>query len=697
MAYQVQGRMYLHPMQAHYLLPVFVLAALTGQAQLGTGSMPYGWQAGEPVEEGLPAVILPVQIPGEDPLQGGFRWGWPVAASVDVVAQALWTDLPDGGQRGRLVLRSPQAVGLALQFGQWELPEGGEVHLYDLARRKVIGGFTAANRAPDGTMATEILPGDGLVVEYRVPAGTAPGPLQLTSLTHAVMDLTGKTTMAERDYWPGFPAAPCHINTACPQAAPWQTEKRAVVMFVRPDGGGCTGSLINNTAVPGRPLVYLAAHCYQANTSQWVFYFNYEAPLCVGDTGSTAHTLTGAANLAGDYYADFSLVELFTAPPPAYQPYYLGWDRTGNVPQTGTVLHHPHYDVKKITLDHHPSTTWIDDDGFVMWRQYWDEGLVQSISSGAALLDQNKRIVGQMNTGAQDCATATTIPTGCTKFTEGWDGPTPTSRKRDWLDPTGNAMVLDGYDPYAPGSIAVRPRVYLEGPYQSGPGMMHDALRSNALLPAQEPYTALGYDHVGGGGETVLPAVLAATGPNAIVDWVVVELRSATGPATVLATRSALVQRDGDVVATDGAGPVTFAMVQGTYRIAVRHRNHLGLMSASGIALSGTPVAVDLSNGSVALHGGANAAKLVDGRRVMYAGDVNRDNVLRYLGVANDRDPILVAVGGTIPTAIQNGYHVHDVNLDGQVKYTGTSNDREVILLNIGGIVPTNVVTGSIP
>ena len=46
----------------------------------------------------------------------------------------------------------------------------------------------------------------------------------------------------------------------------------------------------------------------------------------------------------------------------------------------------------------------------------------------------------------------------------------------------------------------------------------------------------------------------------------------------VLQTRSALVQRDGDIVDIDGVSPVTFNNVASTnYTIAVRHRNHLGL------------------------------------------------------------------------------------------------------------------------
>ncbi|MDX9750924.1 MAG: hypothetical protein RBT71_07565 [Flavobacteriales bacterium] len=684
-------------MRTRTLVPAILVGAFPATAQLGTGTLPHGWQPGIPEEEGLPEFVLPVQVPAEDTLPAGFRWGWPVEATIDVGAEALWTALPDGGLLGRLVLRSPGAVGLAVQFDQWDLPPGAEVHLHDIDRRKAIGGFTAANRGPDGTMATEQLPGEALVIAYRLPPGSAPGGVRVSGATHAIKDLTHLASAAERDFWPGFPAAPCHINTACPEAADWQAQKRGVVMFIRPDGGGCSASLINNTAVPGRPLVYLAAHCYQPNTSQWVFYFNYEAPLCVGDTGSTAHTLTGATALASDYYSDFGLVELFTAPPAEYQPYYLGWDRSGDVPQSGTVVHHPHYDVKKITFDHDPATTWVDGEGFVMWRQFWDQGLVESVSSGAPLLDQNKRIVGHMATGAQDCATATTVPTGCVKFTEGWDGPTPASRKWDWLDPANTTVQLDGHDPYASAGAALRPRMFLEGPYDPVSGLMDDALRAGGLVPLQEPYTALGYAHVGGGGETTAPAVLAAGGPDAIVDWVTVELRSTADPAMVLATRSALLQRDGDVVGTDGAAAVQFPVAAGTYRVAVRHRNHLGIMSAGGIALDGTPAAIDLSDGSVPLFGGAEAAKAVGGRLLLYAGDVRRDNVLRYLGMDNDRDPVLVAVGGTVPTGTIAGYHVEDVNMDGVVKYTGPSNDREVILLNIGGAVPTNVRPGSLP
>lgn len=64
-------------------------------------------------------------------------------------------------------------------------------------------------------------------------------------------------------------------------------------------------------------------------------------------------------------------------------------------------------------------------------------------------------------------------------------------------------------------------------------------------------------------------------------------------------------------------------------------------------------------------------------------------NIL-YTGSHNDRDPILLAVGGSTPTNILSGqYRTEDVNMDGMVKYVGEVNDRDLVLQAIGGSVPT--------
>ena len=120
-------------------------------------------------------------------------------------------------------------------------------------------------------------------------------------------------------------------------------------------------------------------------------------------------------------------------------------------------------------------------------------------------------------------------------------------------------------------------------------------------------------------------------------------------------------------------------------------------MTAAAVALSSTTTALDLSNGSVPLYGGANATKVVGTRNAMFAGDVTRSSSLQYVGSGNDRDPILVRIGGVLPTASTAGYHLEDVNLDGTVLYVGANNDRDAILVNIGGSNPTAVLSQQLP
>ncbi len=81
----------------------------------------------------------------------------------------------------------------------------------------------------------------------------------------------------------------------------------------------------------------------------------------------------------------------------------------------------------------------------------------------------------------------------------------------------------------------------------------------------------------------------------------------------------------------------------------------------------------------------------------LWAGNAVLNGQLMYVGVANDRDPILQAVGGVVPTNTATGYDGTDVNLDGVIKYTGINNDRDPILVNVGSTQPNNVLTEQIP
>ena len=245
-----------------------------------------------------------------------------------------------------------------------------------------------------------------------------------------------------------------------------------------------------------------------------------------------------------------------------------------------------------------------------------------------------------------------------------------------------------------PASISLR--AMLEGPYSTGNSLMQDQLRSSGLVLLTEPYSALGYTQVGSGGETINPSVLSVTGDDAIVDWVRVELRSNSEQTVILATANALIQRDGDIVGTDGVRSLDMGVPGQFYYLTVRHRNHLGVMTADPVAVSIATSLVDFTLPSNATYG-TSAQKLTGGKMLMWGGNVTGDGELKYTGSGNDRDVILVAVGGTTPTNTTSGYRREDVNLDGLVKYVGEANDRDPILVNIGGTSPNNTRLQQLP
>jgi len=245
----------------------------------------------------------------------------------------------------------------------------------------------------------------------------------------------------------------------------------------------------------------------------------------------------------------------------------------------------------------------------------------------------------------------------------------------------------------------------LDGPYDESTSLMRDELRSRGLLPILEPYTALGQQfRGGGGGETIDPAILLNEGEDAIVDWVVVEIRDKNDPGRCIASRCALIQRDGDIVDLDGLNPVVVCVGPGQYHVAVRHRNHMAIMTGSPVEfLSGQfglvyAELVDLSSPEVRAYRNSESRKALNGVMLLWSGDVNFDGLVKYTGIGNDRDLVLQAIGGTVATnVVDSTYAQTDVNLNSQVKYTGQANDRDEILQTIGGSVATNFREGYVP
>ena len=209
-------------------------------------------------------------------------------------------------------------------------------------------------------------------------------------------------------------------------------------------------------------------------------------------------------------------------------------------------------------------------------------------------------------------------------------------------------------------TVKVSLKVFLQGPYNPNSGFMDATLRVNGFLPSVEPYTGMSnFIHKGSGGGELFdnPAVSTIIGNNAIVDWVFIELRDKATPSKVVATRSALLQRDGDIVDTDGTSALTINdVIVGDYYIAVRHRNHLGFRTATPQSLTTTSLSLNLSDGSTALFG-STPLKLIGSVYVMYSGNGDGNGAVNAI----DKNSIWLKTNG------QFNYLRGDFNLDGAV------------------------------
>lgn len=254
---------------------------------------------------------------------------------------------------------------------------------------------------------------------------------------------------------------------------------------------------------------------------------------------------------------------------------------------------------------------------------------------------------------------------------------------------------------------AVQVRAFLQGAYVAADGKMRDSLREADLLPLAQPYAGWGYT----GTETTTSTILATSGDNAPVAWVLLELRDSADPQTVVASKAALLQRDGDVVAAaDASATVSFpGVAAGNYYLTLRHRNHLGIMTAVPLAFSGTPVAVDFANPATPVYGDADIRLLSGSNSLLPTGDASNDNRLIAAGPETDKNAVLgvVLISAENVDANTNfqhsGYNVTDLNMDGKTIFAGPNNDINILLGNVlldagNTTASTNyIVRGSLP
>ncbi|MEL6591328.1 MAG: dockerin type I domain-containing protein, partial [Bacteroidota bacterium] len=193
-------------------------------------------------------------------------------------------------------------------------------------------------------------------------------------------------------------------------------------------------------------------------------------------------------------------------------------------------------------------------------------------------------------------------------------------------------------------------KAFLEGAYVANDSMRADLVDD---LPLLDPF-GLGYK--------ADSDVMDQAGKASPTDWMIVELREAGSPNVILDSMAVLITAGGQIVSPTGKPEIRFPSVSaGQYHVAIRHTNHLGVMTKAPITLGGAAVLLDFSDPTTLVYdAGGPAMKNDNGVMMLWTGDANGDGTIN-------------AVDNLNFWRVENGqpynYNINraDFNLDGSV------------------------------
>lgn len=329
--------------------------------------------------------------------------------SVDFVQSAHW--ITRGAMTyARLLLVAPHAKSLSLNFDSFEIPELGELTIYN-STGVIAGPITSRENNDSHTWASPVFSGDSIWIEAKLPRNRQAGlKLGISGIAYGYRDFDLSKTVG----FGGSGNCLSSNNVVC-FGNGWEIERNAVCLLLSQSGERfCTGSMINNSCNNNVPYILSADHCLPSGglVSQWRFIFQYWSPTCNPSQDDPNYIqFYGSTLRANATPSDFVLLQLNQMPDPNSGITYLGWDRTVNAATGGASIHHPSGDVMKIStfnsvaqrIDNFVFANGKKAVGSQHWIVSWNNGITENGSSGAPLLNQSKKIVGQLSGGSSAC------------------------------------------------------------------------------------------------------------------------------------------------------------------------------------------------------------------------------------------------------------------------------------------------------
>ena len=206
-----------------------------------------------------------------------------------------------------------------------------------------------------------------------------------------------------------------------------------------------------------------------------------------------------------------------------------------------------------------------------------------------------------------------------------------------------------------PGNKMLNLTTFLEGPFNGTTAMNSTLNGTPQLIPLTQPFNVAPWNYAGAESVTAIPA--------GVVDWVLVELRDAATPATATTSfwkKACFLKSDGTIVDLDGLSLLNMGRptIANNLYVIVRHGNHLGIMSATGMALTGNNYSYNFTTAITQAYGGAAGYKeIVPGIFGMVAGDADADGQISVLDFS-----LWATDFGNIGV-----YSATDMDMDGQI------------------------------
>lgn len=462
--------------------------SLSSFGQISEGGMPPSFSRVNTLRSASPVTNIPVNLDidkliWEDAVVekngGPARVAEVLPVDVDINKTGIWSTFSDSVKIWQQTIFAEGAKGLILSYKDFYIPEGAKLFIYNEDHSEILGAYTRNTHPEGGSFATEIISGEKITLEYVASATSSEQPRLVVEDVGYIYN-----TRAARSYiTPPKPinqSAPCMINVNCSAGDNWKNQKRGVVLLyfkVNQLWTACSGSLVNNTKRDGTPYVLTANHCFVTDGiidySNMLVYFNFEFPGCQNEEAipETTRTLVGVDVLVNSPIeetsygvitrgSDGALIKLKDNVPTEWKPFYNGWDRRNIAATSGVVIHHPNYDLKKITTYNRPiiTTTFygiMTGAPNASWQVVYDgNSVTQGGSSGSPLFSQEGLIIGTLSGGLSEC-TNLFRPDVYGKFSYHWDYLEGENRQmKKYLDPINEGnKTLKGYDPNYPSGL----------------------------------------------------------------------------------------------------------------------------------------------------------------------------------------------------------------------------------------------------